>query len=284
MRGIDPDAPDSLALPLSRWQGDTPAAALQAWRKQAGKVLVNEQVHFLAGIEPGDRVSLETDSGLQEYEVAGVFYDYGNPYFQFYLPDRVVASNWQHHFSRGIALWLNHDNSAAMQQAEAVLKELGAQPGDWISQAQVRKLSVGIFDRTFAITAAMNALTMIVAAIALLASLLAILQERLPQFAQWRALGLRQGEQLLLVATPLLIFCAIAWLLSIPLGALLSWVLIYKLNIISFGWSMPLMWEFMPALRLAGVVIVICGLTLLLVSFQWRRKMPQALAQLGETV
>ena len=118
----------------------------------------------------------------------------------------------------------------------------------------------------------------------LLASLLAILQERLPQFAQWRALGLRQGEQLLLVATPLLIFCAIAWLLSIPLGALLSWVLIYKLNIISFGWSMPLMWEFMPALRLAGVVIVICGLTLLLVSFQWRRKMPQALAQLGETV
>ena len=35
----------------------------------------------------------------------------------------------------------------------------------------------------------MNALTLIVAAIALLASLLAIMQERLPEFAQWRALG-----------------------------------------------------------------------------------------------
>ena len=284
VRGLDPDAPDSLALPLARWRGESAAEALQTWREQPGKVLVNEQVHFLAGIEPGDRIDLDSDDGIREFEVVGVFYDYGNPYFQFYLPDRVLASHWRHYYSRGIALWLNPDNEAAMQQAEASLKALGAQPGDWISQAQVRKLSVGIFDRTFAITAAMNALTMIVAAIALLASLLAILQERLPQFAQWRALGLRQGEQLLLVATPLLIFCAIAWLLSIPLGALLSWVLIYKLNIISFGWSMPLVWEFTPALQLAGVVFIICGLTLLLVSFQWRRKMPQALAQLGETI
>jgi len=164
------------------------------------------------------------------------------------------------------------------------MKALGAQPGDWISQAEIRNLSVGIFERTFAITAAMNLLTMIVAAIALQASLLAILQERLPQFAQWRALGLRQLEQLLLVATPLFIFCAIVWLLSIPLGALLSWILIHKLNIISFGWSMPLLWEIGPALKLAMVICLICAFTLLLVSFQWRRQMPLALAQLGETV
>ena len=284
LRGIDPVAPDSLKLPLSRWQGESAAMALQSWREQPGKVLINEQVHFLAGVDIGEQISLQADNGLQRYEVVGVFYDYGNPYFQFYLPDTELASHWKHHYSRGTALWLNPDNPQAMQLAESSLKALGAQPGDWISQAEVRKLSVGIFDRTFAITAAMNLLTMIVAAIALLASLLAILQERLPQFAQWRALGLRQSEQLLLVATPLLIFCGIVWLLSIPLGALLSWILINKLNIISFGWSMPLIWEFTPALQLALVVGLICVSTLLLVAFQWRRKMPLALAQLGETV
>ena len=130
----------------------------------------------------------------------------------------------------------------------------------------------------------MNLLTMIVAAIALLASLLAIVHERLPQCAQWRALGLRQSEQLLLIAIPLLIFCCIVWLLSIPLGALLSWILIDKLNIISFGWSMPLTWQFAPALTLALVVLAICVFTLLIVSYQWRQHMPRALAQLGETV
>ncbi len=284
LRGIDPDAPDSLELPLSKWQGDSADAARKTWREQPGKVLINEQVHFLAGVEVGDSIALSTDRGPRNWEVVGVFYDYGNPYFQFYLPDSVLAQHWSHYYSRGVALWLNPDNSSAMQRAEASLAALGAQPGDWISQAQIRRLSVGIFDRTFAITAAMNLLTMLVAAIALLASLLAILQERLPQFAQWRALGLRQYEQLLLVATPLLIFCAVVWLASMPLGALLSWVLIHKLNIISFGWSMPLIWQTGPALQLAGVVLLICALTLLLVSVQWRRQMPRALAQLGETV
>ena len=171
-----------------------------------------------------------------------------------------------------------------MQLAETSLKSMGADPGDWIERAQIRRLSVGIFDRTFAITAAMNLLTMIVAAIALLASLLAILQERLPQFAQWRALGLRQSEQLLLVATPLVIFSLVVWLFSIPLGALLSWVLIDKINVISFGWSMPLAWDIGPAFQMAGIVLLIIAMILLLVSFQWRRQMPQALAQLGEAV
>jgi putative ABC transport system permease protein len=284
IRGANTGAPDSRVFPLSKWQGDSAAAALKSWREEPGKILINEQVHFLAGVQVGENVALPTDRGLQKYQVVGIFYDYGNPYFQFYLPDHVVASNWDHYYSRGIGLWLQPGNNAAMQQAEATMKALGAQPGDWISRAQVRNLSVGIFERTFAITAAMNLLTMIVAAIALQASLLAILQERLPQFAQWRALGVRQLEQLLLVATPLFIFCAIVWLLSIPLGALLSWILIHKLNIISFGWSMPLLWEIGPALLLAMVIGLICAFTLLLVSFQWRRQMPLALAQLGETV
>jgi putative ABC transport system permease protein len=275
IRGANTGAPDSLAFPLSKWQGDSAASALKSWREDAAKILINEQVHFLAGVDVGEKLELSTDRGLQEYEVVGVFYDYGNSYFQFYLPDHVLAHNWDHYYSRGVALWLKRDNAAAMQQAEASLKALGAQPGDWISQAQVRKLSVGIFDRTFAITAAMNLLTLIVAAIALLASLLAILQERLP---------LRQYEQLLLVATPLFIFCTIVWLLSIPLGALLSWILIHKLNIISFGWSMPLLWEIGPALQLALVIFLICAFTLLLVSIQWRRQVPLALAQLGETL
>jgi putative ABC transport system permease protein len=60
--------------------------------------------------------------------------------------------------------------------------------------------------------------------------------------------------------------------------------LINKLNIISFGWSMPLIWKFAPALQLALVIGLICVSTLLLVAFQWRRQMPLALAQLGETV
>jgi putative ABC transport system permease protein len=282
IRGLDTSATDSRQMPLSAWAGASPATALQAWREQPGKVLINEQLHYLAGVEVGATIQLDSDSGPRDYQVVGVFYDYGNPYFQFYLPRSEVRQHWPQHYSRGSALWLDPNNDRALELAQLELVRLGAQPGDWITRDQVRGISIGIFDRTFAITAAMNLLTMIVAGIALLASLFAILHERLPQFAQWRALGVTQHEQLLLVATPLAIFGLLVWLMSLPLGALLSWILIHKLNIISFGWSMPLAWEFAPALWLALLVALICGFSLAVTTWLTHRRMPSALAQLGE--
>ena len=284
IRGADTRAPDSLSFPLAQWLGESPDDALAMWRTLPGSILANEQTHYLAGLNLGDRVQLETDDGVKDYRVVGFFYDYGNPYFQFYLPFDEVAARWENAYSRGIALWLKPDSNGAenpLLRAEQDLRASGAQAGDWISQAEIRQLSVNIFDRTFAITSAMNGLTLLVAAIALLASLLAILQERLPQFAQWRALGVRYSEQILVMACPLLIFVGVVWLLAIPLGALLSWLLIHKLNIVSFGWSMPMRWEMAPAWELGILVIAVVVFTLLLTVIQLRRQLPEALARLG---
>ncbi len=284
IRGIDANAPDSRTLPLAQWLGNTPDDALQQFREQPKTILANEQAHYLGGLQLGGIVKLNTDSGLESYKIVGFFYDYGTAYFQFYLPYAEVARQWQAHRSRGVALWLKSGGEAdqAIELAEAAMRTAGANTGDWIEQGQIRKLSLKIFDRTFAITSAMNALTMIVAAIALLASLLAILQERLPQFAQWRALGIRWSEQMLIISCPIIIFVSIAWLLAIPLGALLSWLLIHKLNIVSFGWSMPMSWELTPAWQLAGTILIVVTATLLLAGWQLRRRLPEALAQLGE--
>jgi putative ABC transport system permease protein len=282
IRGVDTRAPDSINLPLAQWSGESPAATLQQWQNDKNTLLANEQAHYLGGIQLGEKIQLKTDAGLRDYLVIGFFHDYGNPLFQFYLPYDEVAAQWRQHHSRGVALWLNKNNANAEQLAEQSMRAAGAETGDWISQAQVRKLSLKIFERTFAITSAMNALTMIVAAIALLASLLAILQERLPQFAQWRALGVRSREQMLIIACPVLIFVCIAWLLAIPLGALLSWLLIHKLNIVSFGWSMPMLWDMTPAWQLGGTILLVVIATLSLAGWQLRRRLPEALAQLGE--
>ena len=286
VNGADTRAPDSLLFPLAQWLGDTPADALALWRNNSNAILANEQLHYLGGLQLGQTIQLETDQGAVDYQVVGFFYDYGNPKFQLYLSYEEVAKRWQHHYSRGSALWLKPDptnsNSTSRQLAEQSLLASGIKRSDWISQDEIRTLSVNIFDRTFAITAAMNSLTLMVAAIALLASLLAIMQERLPEFAQWRALGVSTREQFLIICSPLLIFVVTAWLLAIPLGALLSWLLIQKLNIVSFGWSMPMLWHMAPAWQLGALVLVIVMGTLLLSLLQLRRRLPAALAELGE--
>lgn len=281
IRGADTRAPDSLVFPLAQRLGETADDARRMWRDDPSAILANEQLHYLGGLKLGETIQLASDDGFVDYRVVGFFYDYGNSQFQFYLSNEEVELRWQHAYARGTALWLKPD-SASFELAEKSLLDAGINRSDWISQAEIRTLSVNIFERTFAITSAMNALTLIVAAIALLASLLAIMQERLPEFAQWRALGVNLREQFLIICCPLLIFVFIAWLVAIPLGAVLSWILIHKLNIVSFGWSMPMLWEIKPALLLGGLVLIIVIITLALSLIQLRRKLPTALAELGE--
>ena len=165
--------------------------------------------------------------------------------------------------------------------AEQTLIERGIDPGEWIRQADIKRVSLEIFDRTFQITAALNSLTLVVAGVALLAALLAVHQQRLPEYAHWYSLGVTFQEWFKLVAFPLLLMVMVTGLLAIPLGWVLSWMLVYKLNVVAFGWTMPLVWSWMPVMQLAMVTVMVVISALAIVALQVRRRLPVALKQLG---
>lgn len=277
IRGLNTSAPDSRALPLA----DANDHLTEWFEGRSDWILANEQTHHLAGLQLGDSVELDTAQGTQSFRIAGFFHDYGSPYFQFYLPYARVERLWPNASPEGLALWLS-DAPDAEQQAESALLAAGAQAGDWLNQNTIKRVSLRIFDRTFAITTAMNGLTLSVAGIALLAALLALHQQRLAHYAHWRALGLRHCEWLLIVALPLALLVALTGLAALPLGALLSSLLVHDLNVLAFGWTMPLQWQWAPALRLAGLTTAVLAITLLISLWQVRRRLPQALKQLGE--
>ena len=285
--GLDTRAPDTLQLPLAQ-RGDSLSTWYQA---EAGTVLANEQVHHLAGIELGDSIMLPTPTGDRAFTVAGFYYDYGNPYFQFYLPYAVVEHLWPNAGSQGLALWLNKDekshvddesDSLIRSEIEQSLLAAGARPGDWLYRDDILQVSLRIFERTFAITAAMNTLTLSVAGIALLASLMAIHQRRLPEYAHWRAMGVRQREGLLIILLPLAIGVLLTWAMSIPLGAVLAWILIHDLNVLSFGWTMPMLVQAWPGLRLALLTFAVVAIIVLITLAQVRYRLRFAVKQLGD--
>lgn len=280
IRGLDTGAPDSRNLPLA--EGGPGASRWYEGGADNRTVLANEQTRYLAGLRLGERISLPTADGREDFTVVGFYHDYGNPFFGFYLNYQAVAKLWPSASSEGLALWLAEGPQARMQ-AEAALAKAGAQPGDWIYQDTLKSVSLSIFDRTFAITRAMNGLTLTVAGLALLTALLAIHQQRLPQYAHWRAMGLRYREWMLIIALPLVLIVALTALASLPLGALLSWLLIHDMNVLAFGWTMPLQWQWSPAARLALLTLAVAGLTLAISLLQVRLRLPQVLKQLGGT-
>lgn len=277
IRGLNTETSDTRALPLA-----AETERVSAWFDgDPGVVLANEQVRYLAGIELGETIKLPVQGQTVEFEVVGFYHDYGNPTYQFYLPYERVAGLWPAAGEQGLGLWLSDDDDA-LAQAEAALLSAGARPGDWTRRDDILAISLRVFDRTFAMTAAINALTFTVAGIALLASLLAIHQQRLPSYAHWRSMGVSNPEWLLIAGLPLGIGLLLTWLLSIPLGTLLAGLLIYDLNVLSFGWTMPLIWRFEPAITLFWLTLVVAGTAFAISVLQVRLRLPQALKHLGE--
>ena len=96
-----------------------------------------------------------------------------------------------------------------------------------------------IFNRTFAVTAALNAFTLAVAGIALLTSLLTLGNSRLPQLAPLWAIGITRRQLAMIELLKTMSVAFITALLALPLGLLVAWCLIAVVNVKAFGWRLP---------------------------------------------
>jgi putative ABC transport system permease protein len=131
------------------------------------------------------------------------------------------------------------------------------------SNATLRASVFDVFDRTFAITQALRLLATIVAFIGILSALMALQIEQTRQYGVMRAVGLtrRQVWNYTLLQTGLM--GTIAGLLALPIGAVLAYVLVYVINVRSFGWTMQLTLapeEFVIAFAVAVVAALAAGI------------------------
>ena len=130
------------------------------------------------------------------------------------------------------------------------------------SNAAVRGNALDIFDRTFAITAALQLLATVVAFIGVLSALMSLQLERARELGVLRATGmtLQQMWRLTLLETGLM--GAAAGLLAMPTGYVLAWILIYVINVRSFGWTLQMDLEpiyFLQAFAVAIVAALLAG-------------------------
>ncbi|WP_112874929.1 FtsX-like permease family protein [Paracoccus endophyticus] len=216
---------------------------------QGTGVLVNEQLYRRARLALGD--SLDLPGGA--LPVAGVYSDYGNP-----SPQAILGMD---SFTRRFpdAPRLNHAVRVPSDRAPALADALRvrfALPDSAVSnQAEVKALSLRIFERTFAVTAALNVLTLGVAGIALLTGLLTLASMRLPQLAPVWAAGLTRRRLARLELARTLVLAGATAVYAVPVGLGLAWMLLVVVNVEAFGWRLPM--------RISADLIVRLGLAAL---------------------
>lgn len=156
----------------------------------------------------------------------------------------------------------------APQLASALRNAFGLGDSRVIDQAALKAYSQTIFEQTFAATAALNTLTLAVAAVALFTSLLGLADSRLSQLAPLWAMGLRPAQLAALSLAQMLMLAAFTCLLAIPLGLVLAWCLVEVVNVQAFGWRLP--WHWFPRQWLTLVLLALLAVLLASIGPAWR--------------
>ncbi|SDN90121.1 putative ABC transport system permease protein [Halomonas shengliensis] len=258
-----------------------PLLATRAGREAAwaalreGDAFINEQLAVAEEIAPGDRLTLATPDGRATLAVAAVYPDYGNPRGEVLLAAPALGARFAAPAdSVGIVLAPGADAEAL---GAALADEFALGRDALRDQGEVKRIATGIFERTFTITRALNALTLAVAALALLASLLAQAAERRRHLAPLWALGVPRRRLLGIQLAQLGGTALAVGLVAVPLGIAITWGLVAVINVAAFGWRLPLhLFPGEVALTLATAMAVALAAAALPTLRLWRTP-PRAL-------
>ena len=213
-------------------------------------VIVSEPFSRKHDVHAGDYITLPPAGRQAAFRVAGVYYDYSGEQgfivgdrsiFLQYLPDPRPSN---------LAVYL-HPGVDVRRARQAVMEAAGEYSIFVATNRTLREQGIAVFDRTFAITYALEAVAIVVAVLGMAGGLLALVIDRRREIGVLRFVGAsaRQIRKMALVQAGLL--GMLANLMGLVLGVGLSLVLIYVINEQSFGWTIQFHWP--VGLLLAGL-------------------------------
>jgi putative ABC transport system permease protein len=255
-------------------------SAERAWiRLRTGDTgFISEQLARRMKLGIGDTVEVPAPGGSWTLEVVGIYADYGNPKGQIAVNFAALTRRFP-----GIPLTrlgLRVAPSAVPALITALQQKFALDGRNLVDQATLKAESTRIFNRTFAVTAALNAFTLGVAGVALLTSLLTLSNSRLPQLAPLWAIGITRRRLAAIELLKTLSVALITTLLALPLGLLVAWCLIAVVNVKAFGWRLPFHVFPLQLLELLGVSMAASLIAALLPVLKLARMQPAALVKI----
>ena len=199
-------------------------------------VLLNEVGARLYGLDAGDVVTVGAGGASLDVEVAHVFRDFGAVRPRLLMPMALYAP-----FADLVAwkqIWVLAEGADAAHLSATLRNRYG--DSRVTDQAQMRRLAMAIFDRSFAISRGLTVVALVVAAIGLYAALTALLNSRRREFWLWAAIGLSKGEIWRQAMAQTLCLGLLAVACAVPFGIFVAWVLCDFVNPLAFGWSIDL--------------------------------------------
>src|ERR1700722_1824934 len=224
--------------------------------------VVSEPFAYKHHVKAGDTITLSLGEQRVTFRVIDIFYDYGHEAgfivvdwdtLLRYLPDS-APTNLAVYLAPGADL---ERTRAAIQRATANKSLM------MLSNGEIRRQAIRVFDQTFAITYAVEAISILVAIGGIAGALISIVIDRRREFGVLRYLGGTSAQIRKVILVEAGLIGILANVLGLVLGYVLSLVLIYVINKQSFGWTIQFHWPvavILGSLSIVYVATVLAGL------------------------
>jgi putative ABC transport system permease protein len=250
-------------LPLRRTDPDpAPPGTVPVWASEAAL--------DLRGFDLGTVFDLPLGGQTLRASVRGLWRDYERPGGSIVMPREVFVRYTGDTRATTASLWLMRD-----ADAEVVASRIRAalQRGGEFEIAvprEIRRLSLRVFDRTFAVTYLLEAVAVLIGLFGISASTSSQVLARRGEFGMLRHLGVTRGEIARMLAFEGAALGTVGVLTGLVVGFVVSLILIYVVNRQSFHWTMDL---HVPWLLLAVLSLVLIAAAALTAALSGRQAM-----------
>ncbi len=206
--------------------------------KENQEVAVSEYLRKIYGFKRGDKITLDTMEGKKDFIVNGVFLSYSTTSGLLILDRKWLKKYWKLDDVTQLSLFLKEgvDSKEFENKLKSILIKNGNYSLEILNNKEIRKKIFKIFDRSFAITYAIEFIAIIISLIGIANTLLAFVIERKREISIIRYLGgsWKQIKGVLILSAGISAVSGI--FLGFILGFLISIIFIKVVNQISFGW------------------------------------------------
>jgi len=222
-------------------------------------ILVSEPFTNKHHVQSGDSIEIPLGEGRARFRIVDVYYDYSSERGTILMDRGTLLRYLPDPASSNIAVFVKNGEAVETVRREIVSAAAGHQILIF-SDRDLRREAIRVFDRTFAITYALEAIAVLVAVMGIAGALLALVIDRRRELGLLRFLGASSSQirKLILVEAGLL--GLLANLAGFVLGYFLSLILVFVINKQSFGWTIRFHW---PIAVLSGALTVVYVATVL---------------------
>ena len=217
------------------------------------RAVVSEPFANRHGVRVGDNLAIALGDRLVTLAVAGIYYEYSSSQGYVMVDRTTLLKHLPGQTPTNAAVYLAPGADAATVERELRLRT--ASYGVAIMpNGELRRNSMAVFDRTFAITWALEAVAILVAMLGAASSLLALVLDRRRELGLLRYLGASAGQVRGMILAEAAFLGLLAALLGLALGFALSLLLVFVVNKQSFGWTIQF---HPPGGLLAGALLLV---------------------------